>query len=69
MDYRAFMQYAPRECQPTVIGTPQEEAEKQIAKKYGKKVNELNETEKAEAEKLAEAYSNAVNDPLDAYRG
>ena len=52
-----------------VIGTPQEEAAEQIAKKYGKKVDELSEEEKAEAMKLAEKFKNATNDPLDAYRG
>lgn len=69
MDYREMMKYAPKDCQPMVIGTPQEEAAEQIAKKYGKKVDELSEEEKAEAMKLAEKFKNATNDPLDAYRG
>ena len=64
MDYREMMKYAPKDCQPTVIGTPQEEAAEQIAKK-----DELSEEEKAEAMKLAEKFKNATNDPLDAYRG
>lgn len=68
MDYREMMQYAPKESQPTVIGTPQEEAEQQIAKKYGKKVKELNEAEKAEANELAVKYQRATNDSLDGYR-
>jgi len=63
------MKFAPRDCQPTVIGTPEQEAKQETAKKYNKKVEELTEAELAEAEELATKYSMATNDPLDAYRG
>ena len=70
MDYEEMMlMYAPKGCAPTVIGSAEAEALKETAKKYHKKVNELTDEEKAEAEKLGKGYRNAMNDPLDAYRG
>ena len=69
MDYRELMQYAPRDCRPTIISTPEQEAKKSVAKKYGKTVEELTESELAEADELSMMYRRATDDPLDAYRG
>lgn len=51
MDYREMMQYAPKECQPTVIDTNKDyqEALKQVAKANNKAVEELNLNEKEQA--------------------
>ena len=70
MDWNEIMmQYAPKDCRPTVVGTAEEEALKTTAKSLHKKVEDLTEAEKAKAEELAEKYRRATDDPMDAYRG
>ena len=59
MDYRKFMQHAPRDCQPEVIS--RESILKDEAKRLGKKVEELTEEEKA-------AAFAPLNAPIDMYR-
>ena len=69
MDYRELMQNAPKDCQPTVFKGVYREALEETMKKYGKTEEELTEAELTEVKELAEKYSRATEDPLDAYRG
>ena len=59
MDYREFMQYAPRDCQPEVIS--RESILEDEAKRLGKKVEELTEEEK-------EIAFAPLEDPIDMFR-
>lgn len=51
MDYRELMDYAPKDCQPTVFNLRKElqESREKLAKELHKKVEELNEFEEEEA--------------------
>ena len=60
MDMRELMQYAPKDCQPTVIS--KESILKDAAKRLGKKVSELSEEEKSEE---MEAYNRACMTDYD----
>ncbi len=54
MDYEEMMQFAPKDCQPTVIDTGKDyqEALKQVAKTNNKPVEELTTKEKEQAMQL-----------------
>ena len=51
MDYREFMQFAPKDCRPTVVDTKGDlrKNEEKLAKELGKKVEELTEDEEDKA--------------------
>lgn len=51
MDYRELMQYAPKDCQPTIVDTEKnyQEALKRVAKENNKNVEELTSEEKKQA--------------------
>ena len=51
MTYEEMMQFAPKDCQPTVVDnrSDYEKAKEEIAKELGKKVEDLTEKEKDQA--------------------
>ena len=60
-----MMQYAPKDCQPTILDLQKEKeaALQAYLKRTGKKLEELTEQEKAEASQVS-----SLEDPCDAYR-